>query len=373
MSKDKKFWSLKNEAESAELLLYGILGEDPWWDDVGSKQFAEDIKSVRGKPVTVRINSYGGDVFTGHAIYSSLKLHDKKVTVHIDGIAASAASVVAMAGDEVIMPSNAMMMIHNPWTIAVGEAKDFRKLADDMDKIRDSILVVYEEKTGKSRDELIELMDNEYWMTAQEAKDEGFADTIEESTKIAASIAGGDITVNGVKFSMERFKVLPSALVAAAARKETQSNQEKPAGNHSASRTEDVMDIEKLKAEHPDLYKQITDAGIAKGAENERARIKAIQDAALPGHEDLTNQAIDTGMAAETYALEVIKAEKQKSATYLRNRADDAVALNNVGQDYINPVDDPKKTEVQAKRKKNKEIAAEVGSGKRSGSFIKEG
>lgn len=369
----KQFWSLKNEEESAELLLYGVLGEDPWWDDVGSKRFAEDMKTVRGKPVTVRINSVGGDVFTGSAIYSTLKMHDKKVTVHIDGLAASAASVVAMAGDEVIMPSNAMIMIHNPWSIAIGEAKDFRKRADDMDKIRESMVTTYQEKTGMSREELIEIMDEETWLTATEAKEYGFADTIESSFQVAASIAGGDMTVNGVTFSMERFKVLPSALVAAAARKEPKPSkpQEKPAGNPSASRTEDVMDIETLKAEHPDLYKQILDAGVTQGATDERDRIAAIQDAALPGHEELVAKAIDEGMKAETFALEVIKAEKQKGKNHLQNRDKDAAELNEVEQETVDPVADPQAAEDDKKRAEARKIAAQVG-GKRSRSFIKE-
>lgn len=340
----QQFWSLRNQTEDeAELLIYGVLGEDEWWDDVGSKRFAQDMQTLRGKNVKIRINSVGGSVFTGQAIYSTMKQHDKKVTVYIDGLAASAASLVAMAGDEVIMPSNAMIMIHNPWTIGMGESKDFRKLADDLDKIRDSILVTYEEKTGMSREELTDLMDEETWLTAAEAKEYGFADTIESSMQVAASIGGGQMTVNGVSFNMDRFKVLPSALVKAAAEKPKQPQpKEEPAGTQSASRTEDVMDIEKLKAEHPDLHKQIMDAGLKKGAEDERARITAINDATLPGQEQLAADAIVSGTSASDFALAVIKAEKEKSSKYLQNRTEDAKDLDDVEQEDIDPVLDGK-------------------------------
>lgn len=117
-----------------------------------------------------------------------LKRHKAHVNVYIDGLAASIASVVAMAGDKVIMPKNAMMMIHNPWTIAIGNAEDFRKLADDLDQIRESIVEAYKRKTILDEDEIKELMDDETWLTAEECKEYGFADELEEEKEIAASI-----------------------------------------------------------------------------------------------------------------------------------------------------------------------------------------
>lgn len=332
----KQFWQMKNEGGEAELQLYGVLGEDEWWDDVTSKRFADDVKSLRGNPLSVRINSVGGNVFTGNAIYSLLKTHDAKVTVYIDGLAASAASVVAMAGDEVIMPANAMMMIHNPWTVAMGEASDFRKLADDMDKIRDSILATYENKTGMERDKIIEMLDDETWLTANEAKDLGFADTILDDVKIAASIGGGKIAVNGEQFSLNRFKNLPVSLVQAAEENPTpEKPQNSTAGTvQAASTTEDVMDIETLKAKHPDLYSQVTDAGIKAGVDQERDRIKAIEDMAMPGHDEMVNKAkFDSGISAEALAVEIVKAEKQRGQKFLTQRENDADDLANVEQD----------------------------------------
>lgn len=364
----KQFWLLKNEADQAELQLYGVLGEEEWWDDVTSKRFAEDVKSLRGKPLTVRINSVGGNVFTGNAIYSLLKTHDKKVTVMIDGLAASAASVVAMAGEEVIMPANAMMMIHNPWTIAMGEASDFRKLADDMDKIRDSILTTYENKTGMDREALIEMLDEETWLTASEAKELGFADTILSDVKIAASIGGGNIAVNGEQFSLNRFKNLPVSLVQAAAEQPTPEKPQNPTAGtvNAASTTEDVMDIETLKAKHPDLFKQVTDAGIEAGVDQERARIKAIEEMAMPGHEDLVTKAkFDSGVSAEALAVEIVKAEKQRGSKFLDQRNEDANDLSDVEQEEPELV--PENSADDEKRKKWRAAAKRAGNaGKKS-------
>ena len=133
----KKFWNFKNVSESAgELLIYGPIASESWWgDEVTPKQFKEDLDKLGAiEELNIYINSGGGDVFAGQAIHSILKRHSAKKTVYVDGLAASIASVVAMAGDTIVMPKNAMMMIHKAWTMAVGNANDFRKLADDMEK-----------------------------------------------------------------------------------------------------------------------------------------------------------------------------------------------------------------------------------------------
>lgn len=210
----KKFWQFRASADdpkTGELLLYGIISDSSWWgDEVSPKQFKDDLDALGDvDEIKVFINSDGGDVFAGQAIYSMLKRHKAKVTVYVDGLAASIASVIAMAGDTVYMPKNAMMMVHNPWTIAVGNADDFRKLADDMDKIRESLIVAYQDKTGLEREKIIELMDAETWMTAEEAVKLGFADQIEETKKLAASLKGGHLFINGLEFDLGRFKNPP--------------------------------------------------------------------------------------------------------------------------------------------------------------------
>lgn len=210
----KKFWKFRAAADEpniGELLLYGVISDSSWWEDnVSPKQFKADLDALGDvDEIRVFINSDGGDVFAGQAIYSMLKRHKAKITVHVDGLAASVASVIAMAGDTVYMPKNAMMMIHNPWTIALGTADDFRKLADDMDKIRESLIVAYQDKSGLDRGKIIEMMDAETWMTAEEAVELGFADEIEQTKKLAALVSGGRLLINGLEFDLRRFKNPP--------------------------------------------------------------------------------------------------------------------------------------------------------------------
>ncbi len=208
MAMPKRFWEFRAAAEGkpAELLIYGPIANESWWgDEVTPKQFKKDLDALGDvDEISVFINSEGGDVFAGQAIHSMLKRHKAKVNVYIDGLAASAASVIAMAGDVVRMPRNAMMMIHNPWTIAIGYAADFRKIADDLDKISETIVAVYEAKTGLKQEEIKAMMDAETWMTADEAKDKGFIDEVEEAKEIAASIQGRFLNMNGQAIDLAR-------------------------------------------------------------------------------------------------------------------------------------------------------------------------
>ncbi|MDB5053141.1 MAG: hypothetical protein JWM44_1191 [Bacilli bacterium] len=209
-----KFWKMSKKADnSAELILYGeIADQESWWGDtVTPKQMLDELKALgEVTEITVRINSGGGDVFAGVAIHSMLKRHKAKIIVYVDGIAASIASIIAMAGDEIIMPSGAMLMIHNPWSWQVGEAKDFRKMADTLDTIRDSMIPIYAEKTGLSDEEIIVLLDAETWLTAAEAVAQGFATQIEDTQKVAASIRGKKAIVNGLEMDLSKFLNMPN-------------------------------------------------------------------------------------------------------------------------------------------------------------------
>lgn len=172
----------KGESE-AEISIYSAIGGD----DINAKAFADDLKALDVDTIHLRINSPGGSVIDGIAIFNALQRHKAKVVTHIDGLAASMASVVAMAGDEVRMADNALFMVHNPWTITMGNADELRADADLLDKMAASIKVAY----GRSQynvDEIKDLMDAETWMTAQEALDAGFVDVIEGGLRAAASI-----------------------------------------------------------------------------------------------------------------------------------------------------------------------------------------
>jgi ATP-dependent Clp protease protease subunit len=177
----------KGGSNKAEVLIYEQIGESLWSEGVTAKTFAKDLQA-KGKlrQIDVRINSPGGSVFDGLAIYNTLKQHSATVNVYIDGMALSIASVIAMAGDNIQIAQNALMMIHNPQGMVAGTSGDMRKYADMLDKVRDAIVTSYKDRTSLDEAELIEMLDNETWMTAEEAVAHGFADDVMESLAIAA-------------------------------------------------------------------------------------------------------------------------------------------------------------------------------------------
>jgi ATP-dependent Clp protease protease subunit len=181
-------YSVKNKGTEAEIYLYGDVG-DSWFGGVTAKQFADDLKAA-GKVDTIQlhINSPGGDVFDGLTIYRLLVDHKAKVIVHIDGLAASIASVIAMAGNEINISESGFLMIHNAWGIAMGAADDMRTMADLLDKTTGSIRDVYVARTGKSGEAVKSWMDAETWFSAQEAKDNGFVTAISDNMRLAARI-----------------------------------------------------------------------------------------------------------------------------------------------------------------------------------------
>ena len=181
----KKFWNfIQNEDTSeTELLFNGPISEDTWWgDEVTPALFRDELSKVSGN-LTVWLNSPGGDVFAASQIYSMLKNHKGKVTVKIDGIAASAASVVAMAGDETLIAPTALMMIHDPSTCAMGNKADMEKAIILLDEVKESIINAYETKSHLSRSKIAKMMDEETWINAKKAKQLGFVDGILFSKK----------------------------------------------------------------------------------------------------------------------------------------------------------------------------------------------
>ena len=175
----RHFWNwVKNEDETRTLYLEGVIAEESWFaDDVTPAMFKEELYSEEG-PITLHINSPGGDCFAASQIYTMLKEYPHDVTVQIDGIAASAASVIAMAGTRVQMSPTSMMMVHNPFTMAVGDTEEMRKAIQLLDEVKESIINAYEIKTGQSRTKLGHLMDSETWMNAWKAKELGFCDEV---------------------------------------------------------------------------------------------------------------------------------------------------------------------------------------------------
>ena len=182
---NKHFWKwVKNQAEDDDteaerkLFLDGVISETTWFeDDITPAMFKEELDEGTG-PITVWINSPGGDVIAAAQIYNMLSQYPGKVTVMIDGLAASAASVVAMAGDDIVMSPVSMLMIHNPAMMAYGDHADFEKAIAVLDEVKESIINAYAEKTGLSRNKISRLMDEETWMNARKALELGFANSI---------------------------------------------------------------------------------------------------------------------------------------------------------------------------------------------------
>ena len=175
----RHFWNwVKNEDATRTLYLEGVIAEESWFaDDVTPAMFKEELYSGDG-PITLHINSPGGDCFAASQIYTMLMEYPYDVTVQIDGMAASAASVIAMAGTRVQMSPTSMMMIHNPFTMAMGDSEEMRKAIQLLDEVKESIINAYEIKTGQSRTKLSYLMDSETWMNAWKAKELGFCDEV---------------------------------------------------------------------------------------------------------------------------------------------------------------------------------------------------
>jgi len=186
----------------AEILIYDDIGANWYGEGVTAKQVVKDLEALDAKRIRVRINSGGGEVFEGLAIYNALRTHKAKITTEIDGVAASIASVIALAGDTVKMADNAFFMIHNPAGLVMGDANDMREFADLLDRVGGSLAHVYAEKSGQDDAQVQEWMDAETWFTAEEAKAAGFVDAITKGKVIEA------------RADMSTFRNTPTALAA---------------------------------------------------------------------------------------------------------------------------------------------------------------
>ncbi|MGQ8823182.1 head maturation protease, ClpP-related [Bacillus sp. NA_146.1] len=170
--------------EETDLYMYGSISAYSWYDGISSSKVREQLKNVTAKTINVHINSGGGDVFESIAISNLLKNHSATIVVHIDGLAASGASVIAMAADKIVMPKNTMMMIHKAWTYAAGNAEGLRKVADRLDKIDNAVTESYTSRFVGEKSELESLLAEETWLTAEECKTFGFCDEISDEIVI---------------------------------------------------------------------------------------------------------------------------------------------------------------------------------------------
>lgn len=275
--KQTKFWTMtKNDQNnSAEITIYGYISELAWnEEDVTPQAFNEELKQAGDvSEIHVRINSGGGSVFAGVAIHSMLKRHPAKVNVYVDGWAASIASIIAMAGDRIMMAKGSFMMIHNPSCFMCGEAKDFRKQAEVLDSIRESLLEIYYNRTGKDKADLTKWLDEETWFTAEQAVENGLADHVEHSLPVVACMHAGKAIFNGMEFDFAPFKHapnLPEARYDKLQRAEDLIDKE-----------EKSMNVKELQDKHPAVYAQVFEQGI----KQERTRMQALEELTLAGHQ----------------------------------------------------------------------------------------
>ena len=193
MKNTKQSWysvSAKQKDKYVDVYLYDEIGSY----GVSAKDFVNDIKELDGKDIYLHINCVGGEVFDGMAIYNTLKKYEGKVTAYIEGIAASMGSVIPLAADEIIMSENSLLMIHNAWGGAMGEADDMRKTAQLLDKLSGEIANIYTKKTGLDLETIQQMMDEETWFNAEEALELGFIDRVSDAIMVAA------------KFDLSKFK-----------------------------------------------------------------------------------------------------------------------------------------------------------------------
>ena len=332
----KKFWQFRNLAggKSAELLLYGDISDTSWWgDEVTPKQFAEDLNGLGAvTEITVRINSGGGDVFAAQAIGNQLEQHGAKVTARIDGLCASAATIVACHCDKVIAANDSTYMVHPVRMGLCGymDAETLKQYTNALDTIRENIITLYAKKTCREKDEVAGWMDATSWWTGPQAKENGFVDELTDNEEDAVvENRNGVLFVNSVSMNLpfaEAPKFVQDSLTAPAAGRPA---NKKPAGQPGKQQEVQDMDpkdsiktADDLRKAYPTLVDQIEQAAVAAATEAatnaERARIQSIEDMALPGSEKLAAEAKFTKpMSAEDFAKAMVKNAKTQGATYL--------------------------------------------------------
>ena len=339
MPKQLKFWNvMKNDEEkSAELILYGSIGSDEYWDDISDKAFKQDIENLGDvENIILHINSPGGSVFSAVAIANTLKNHKAKVTANIDGLAASAATIITSACDVVRMPKNALFMVHNPITFAYGNNQDMQKTLEMLDKVKDSIIETYLNKAKTDKETLSQLMDDETWMDAEMAKEYGFVDEI-INEDIEKEVVENKLIINNMAFDISKFKNFKE-----------KKKQEPRVANISVNSTgspENIADklknilnltenqkneggnmtLEELKNKFPELYNQIFNEGKEAGITKERERMREIDNLDVSNYSELVENAkYNEPVEASVLAVNILNKQKEERIQKLQNIKNDS-------------------------------------------------
>ncbi len=349
-NKETKFWNfVETSEEEVELMLYGeLVSQKSWWNDEGqvtASDFKQQLDLYKDKDnITVRINSNGGDVFTASAIYALLRDCKANITVKIDGMAMSAATVVAMAGDNILIPSTSIFMIHDPLAGLMGyyNVGDLEKVINRLGVVKNTIINAYMSKSDKTKEEIEQLMTNELWLTGEEAVSEGFCDEVMFAENESEPLLDGNsLIVNSVKIDLSDYNVSDEF-------KNKIKNKQSIEQNHSnfsnkvteindsflnknknqGGEDEVIKNAQELKNKYPDVYTEVVNAA----KEEERKRIKDIDDLGATGFEEITNKAkYEEVKDAGSCAMEIIKAQKGVGEDFLKNRQED-IENSNAGK-----------------------------------------
>ena len=359
--KAKKFWQFRNQTEdSAELLLYGDISDTSWWgDEVTPKQFNDELNALGDiNEIVVRINSGGGDVFAATAIGNMLEQCKANVIARIDGLCASAATIVACHCSKVVAANDSTYMIHpvKMGLFGYADATTIQQYLDALSAIRDNIITLYAKKTGRDKDEVAEQMDNTSWFTGAEAKANGYVDELidDEEDEAVIENRGGLLFVNSIatnipfddapKFVQDNAAAAPAAdcVVNTIPVKEPEDTT-----NHKEVKSMEILTVEDLRREYPDLVGQIEAAAAEEAANKERQRIRDIEEMCLSGSEGFASEAkFEKPMSAADYAMQAVKnakeAEDAKKKSYLDSAKEDVAnsGMDKVSNDAITDNDE---------------------------------
>lgn len=332
----KKFWKFVNAVGgTAELLLYGDISDTSWWgDEVTPKQFSEDLAALGAvSEITVRINSGGGDVFAAQAIGNQLEQHPANVIAKLDGLCASAATIVACHCNKVIAANDSSYMIHpvKMGMYGYADANTLQQYIDAITVIRENIVNLYAKKTGRTADEVAEWMDATSWWTATQAKENGFVDElVDDDTPTVVENRGGMLFVNSISTGLEFSKapdfVQNSLEAPPAAERFVNTHPAGQPGNNDEEETEMHFEtVDDLRREYPELVGQIERDAADAATVAERQRIQDIEGMQLGGSEELAAEAKFTKpMSVQDFAIALVKNAKAQGAAYLSGIEQDA-------------------------------------------------
>ena len=328
---ENKFWNFipGTDTKPPELLLYGLItSQKSWWQDTVTPAWFNQELAALGDvaEIIVRINSGGGDVFAANAIYTRLRDLDAKITVKIDGWAASAATIIAMAGDTIKIAKNGLFMVHDP-AMSVWDtfkAEDFEKMAQELRVIKQSIINTYSMKTGKKPEDIAEIMTAETWWTGDKAVENGFCDELMFTEAKTVIENASKVVVNSVPMDLTGFHTLPEKLLLNRPNNPgSLQNKNEIKGGKQMEPKETINTVSALETAYPDLVAQIRNSA----AEGERSRIKSIMDSAPKGFEKIVEDAMFTNpVDAGQAALNIIKAQKQAGIQAWSGMENDAQA-----------------------------------------------